>query len=97
MSMVVDTSGCVHRRSHHHQRASTTAAVTAQPIVRAEVQPHGLPPVIPSSSNDNPTARPAAPIQSTVPVALCGRFGTTIMTAMVTTATNADTNQNARW
>ena len=50
-----------------------------------------------NSSSESPTASPAAPAQSTVPVAVCGRFGTTIITAISTTATKTETNQNARW
>ena len=97
VSMLVETNGWGQRFSHHHQRTSAAAVTAAPPRVRADVQPQDLPSVIVKSSSDSPTAKPAAPIQSTVPDAVWRRSGMKITTAIITTSTKAVTNQNAWW
>jgi hypothetical protein len=96
VSMPMDTSGCLARRSHSHQPVNTAIPLAVQPSVAGEVQPHEMPWVIANKIADRPAPRPAAPSQSMVPFDVRARAGTSITTMAMTTMVNAVVSQKTR-
>ena len=97
LSIVVETRGCLARRSQNHQPTVIVIPHAAQASVRSDIHPQVLPWVIANSIADSPAARPAAPSQSIVPDVLRGRAGTTKITMAMTTTVNAVVSQKTRW